>query len=502
MEDQPTMEESQMPVNATESLEWLESAFSKEWPNLAVALKAFSSPVDPRILLSRAFDNNNADYAILRALFTTFDNQAGAFANELANAQHHAHELQVKYDAVSARSEQQVVRISELTDSLAARLLNGNASQGAASRPRRSTTDPDKFAGTNQDTAKRQAAYERWKTQVANILLIDGKCFPTLMEKLSYITSQLSGKAWDAVQDGVQAMHKDPQTPESWNWSTVDALWKFLDTRYVLLDTTQAAKNALDTLFQGKRAYGDFKADFDHHAHKAKIDDRTKVDMLRKRLSKDISSVISNQVMLPDLDDYAAWTKMTDNIARNLQQNEHIQKLSSKQATSNPTTSNPSATHQPDTSNDPMDLDRLRLSDGERKRRTDNNLCLACGEPGHFARDHHREINPVPMPPRSNGPPSRGSYRGRGRGSYFGNRGGYQAPHQSVWQWPSQPFFGFQGSGPQLPQPQLRALQQPHGFILGEAASSAASAVGDDLPGPDSPTDTNPAEQSKGKPLA
>ena len=79
------------------------------------------------------------------------------------------------------------------------------------------------------------------------------------------------------------------------------------------------------TLFQDKHAYGDFKANFDHYTRKAKYDDRTKIDMFRKRLSR--NAVISNQVKLPALDDWATWMEMTDNIARNQQQEEHVAKL-------------------------------------------------------------------------------------------------------------------------------------------------------------------------------
>ena len=86
-------------------------------------------------------------------------------------------------------------------------------------------------------------------------------------------------------------MNKSPDNPQKWVWKTSEELWEILDGRYMLLDGTQTAKNKLDTLFQDKRAYGDFKVDFDHFAEKAKYDDGTKVDMPRKRLSKKIANV-------------------------------------------------------------------------------------------------------------------------------------------------------------------------------------------------------------------
>lgn len=76
--------------------------------------------------------------------------------------------------------------------------------------------------------------------------------------KIFYITSQLNGKAWEAVQDGVRTMNFYPEYPRKWPWKTSSILWQTLDRRYILLDSTQTAKNKLDTFFQDKLAYGDF----------------------------------------------------------------------------------------------------------------------------------------------------------------------------------------------------------------------------------------------------
>lgn len=255
--------------------------------------------------------------------------------------------------------------------------------------------------------------YESWKIQIHQVLLIDRDCFPAQFYRLSYITSQLSGKAWEAVKDGVERMNTYPNEPEKWHWKTTVELWQFLDKRYILLDTTQTAKNALDTLFQEKRSFGDFKADFDHLVERAKYDDRTKVDLLRKRLNRRITSVIDNQVNLPAVDDYTGWSDMVNNIARNIQQQEHIVKL---QTPSYPTRQNELPVNQsspdvsPSDAGDPMDLGRIKLSSAERKFRMENGLCIACGQTGHAAKDHHRKFNPLPMPkrPATSWPPREG----------------------------------------------------------------------------------------------
>jgi len=403
--------------------------------------------------------------------------------------------------SLNTRVAQNNERISELQDEraeLRTRLSQATTTATApapqpemTSKPRRTTTNPDKFTAGQKDIAKRQEAYEKWKTQVESVLVTDANCFLKALDTLTFITSLLSGKAWDAVQDGVQKMNANPTDPEQWTWHDVATLWKALDKRYILLDSTQSAKNTLDTLFQEMRAYGDFKADFDYYADKAMLDDRTKVDMLRKRLNVDFTRVIDNQIILPAVDDYTGWSNTTDNIARNLQQKQHIAKLQNLTRLQNPASPHPQARAAPapapavDTG-DPMELDRIHISDAERKRRKDNDLCLACGESGHFARDHHRPVDPIPMPQRRNTyTPGNARGRGHGRGGYNGQAGqtqpqgqqGRQGQNQQrgAWQWVPQP----QSQQPQFMTPQLRALPTT-GHIISETSSENTSIMGDD----------------------
>jgi hypothetical protein len=547
--------------SAPDAMDQLRTAFRQSWPSLATAVDQFTFPEDANptpLLQSIHSTTDHSEKAMFCALLDCFDLRVSSLAAilaeretqvaeydsdltrsekvcndlraqlaesqqscvnkqqalearsaEIANLNSKVTELNTQQSAENIRVAQFNERISKLQDEkseLQARVYaatNGVQLPQVAissSKPRRTTTNPDKFGGGQQDTAKRQSAYERWKTQITQILVVDADCFPTAIEVLTFITSQLTGKAWDAVQDGVQKMNTNPKNPETWTWPTVTALWKTLDSRYILLDSTQAAKNTLDTLFQEKRAYGDFKADFDHYADKAKLDDRTKVDMLRKRLSKAITNVINNQITLPEADDYTSWTKITDSIARNLQQQEHIAKL---QSMNNPRAPEAPAPQAPADAGEPMELDRMKLSGAERKRRTDNNLCMACGEGGHFARDHHREIDPIPMPRRN----PQASNRSRGRGSYpqsnnqtpgYG-RGPYnppqhnQAPGQPWQHWMPVPF-----NQPQFMTPQLRAMQQ--GSVLGETSSETTSTTGDDSFSQNTATATD--SQLKGTPLA
>ncbi|KAI6246896.1 hypothetical protein HI914_04898 [Erysiphe necator] len=55
--------------------------------------------------------------------------------------------------------------------------------------------------------------------------LIDAECFPSDFHRISFINSLLSGKAWDAVHDGVKRMNSNPLNPNSWLWNTPASLW-------------------------------------------------------------------------------------------------------------------------------------------------------------------------------------------------------------------------------------------------------------------------------------
>lgn len=461
--------------------------------------------------LTKRVEEYEADLIRATRRISDFDQVIATQTEELLETRAKITGLNAEITRLNSCVTQHNERISTLQDEkteLQTRLAQATTANGppihfgTTPKARRTTTNPDKFTAGQQDTAKRQSAYERWKTQVEQILVVDAECFPKALDILTFITSLLGGKAWDAVQDGVQTMNANPKNSQLWTWQNPAALWEALDKRYMLLDSTQSAKNMLDTLHQGNRAYGDFKADFDHYADKARLDSRSKVDMLRKRLNGAFTAVIDNQITLPAADDYAGWTNVTDNIARNLQQKEHITKLR------NIAKPHPEA-HAQDRvapavdAGDPMELDRIRISDAERRRRTDNDLCLACGEPGHFARDHHRPVDPVPMPRRQAN--TRSTFqsthaRGRGRG-----RGGYntqasrtqpqgQTQQQGSWQWMPQTQF----QQPQFLTPQLRAL--PTGHIIGETSSENTSVTGDDI----SSTYTAPdaqGHQLKGPPL-
>lgn len=436
------------------TLNRLVSSFRESWPNLANAIEDHEFPPESNptpLLTTIASTTDSPEKIMFCSLLKCFDDKFGILATQITHQSSSISEYESHRESMASHiselnerltvAHQEISRTRETIENknqlietrlndmnilntriskLNAQISSGNEQihklqtqinnsvansksipneQDYIFKPRRTTTDHDKFTGNQPNTEKRQMTYERWKTQIGQNLIIDKACFVGEFERISHITGQLTDKAWDAVQDGVKVMNNNPANPQRWIWKTLEELWETLDGRYILLDGTQTAKNKMDTLYQEKRAYGDFKIDFDHFAEKAKYDDRTKVDMLRKRLNSKITNVIDNQVNLPNDDDFIGWSQMISKIARNLGQQEHIAKI--QQLSNNSPYKDPKPSQDVIDTGDPMDLSRIKLSEADRKYRKDNNLCMACGQKGHFAKDHHRKLDPIPMPKRS-----------------------------------------------------------------------------------------------------
>ena len=148
------------------------------------------------------------------------------------------------------------------------------------------------------------------------------------------------------------------------------------------------------------------------------------MDFLKKHMSpkmKDLALTLSRKI---GDSDYQGWSDQMDVFALNLQDHNHQAKVSNSKL-SGYRPGNQSGITVPMPVGEPMDLDRI--SDNERKRRVDNKLCLACGQPGHWkeAHDPNKTANPIPMPVRQIvSQPNRGNFGlPRGRGLNYG-RGG------------------------------------------------------------------------------
>jgi len=400
-------------------------------------------------------------------------------------------------------------KIAELSH--AAGMNNLSAAPHHTHTPRRKTTDPETFTAGQDSAERKQQKYETWAAKVDAVLLQDAAHFPADRDRIIYICGLLGGTAFEFIREGLKTVTENPHDPTKWTWKTAKDLRTALNTRYVLVDSAQIARNKLDEKksWQGNRPYQEWKSELDDLLHKARQTEEQKVASLRRRINPELSGKVAGVPEQPPIDDYAAWSDFVGKLARNLVDQKHMEKMQPRKDDNNnyhaPKNTQPA---------DPMDLDCIdhriaRISQEERDYRFDNNLCLACGQPGHRVAAH-KGPNALPMPPRPGSPNPRASRGGRGggRGGYGrGNNGhaNYQQPrnyqnyqnyqnHQNQPQASPQTYQNYrprsparQYLGPQFSRPQLRALS-PAGFVLGEEDTSTTTSFDQDEP--NTPKDT------------
>ena len=120
------------------------------------------------------------------------------------------------------------------------------------------------------------------------------------------------------------------------------------------------------------------------------IDKRTKISFFKKGRNGELKKALSYQITLPEMFDefVQACIKIDNQIRANKEVIDAISKTHSRQFARTPATSTSTGTH-----SGPMDLSGARyrsqkrgpVTDQEKKRRRDNNLCLYCGSSGDWA---------------------------------------------------------------------------------------------------------------------
>jgi len=169
------------------------------------------------------------------------------------------------------------------------------------------------------------------------------------------MSDMLTDKAFDYVKHGLDMLRLNPSDPSKWIFSDRESMMEHMRKHYKTIDTTQVAKNKLDTLTQGERNYWSWKVELDELMIKANKTEEQKVDLLKKNVSHKIRDlVLTLSHKLGDAD-YNGWSEQMDVFAHNLQNHTHQAKLNN---TSNyhPSNNN-NITPAPTPTGDPMDLD-------------------------------------------------------------------------------------------------------------------------------------------------
>ena len=466
--------------------------FNKSHPNIAWAIRR--APTYP--------PDFNAD-----TIYTALIDHANNFLNnmeigfELMDNENTALERTV----TALQQSNQALQQSNQTLNTLVASLQATAFQPATTTPnaqlRRKSKDPPAFDGKGSPI-ERQEKFEIWETKIRNVFQRDADYFQTPLDRVLYMSEMLSDKAYDYVKHGLDMLNQND--PSKRVFSDQESMLEHMRKHYKTIDTTQVAKNKLDTLIQGERNYWSWKAELDELMLKAHKTDEQKVDLLKKNVSPGMKALVLGLPSRIGTADYKGWSEQMDVFAHNLQDHAHQAKLNNPKPGGN-------RSHQPNDNattltpvGEPMDLDRI--SDNERKRRVDNRLCLACGQPGHWkeAHDPTKTANPIPMPARQTIPqPNRGSFGPpRGRGISYG-RGGQSSPNHAVPSTQVMPYRGPSSFGNMQHQWRMRTADPyEHGYVPDDESSSAAPTDNDSQTEFTSLRQDSPAPQSlKGQPL-
>ena len=213
-------------------------------------------------------------------------------------------------------------------------------------------SDPARYTGTNADNAK-----------------------------IAYAASYLSGSAKEWFQPHVN------ETTGAISFPTWTEFVAALRAAFEDPDAYQTAYNKISTLKQEKDC-SSYYATFVPLATVLGIDERTKISFFKKGLNAELKKALSYQITLPTgFDEFVqACIKIDNQIRANTEARDAIPRTQGGQFAPTPSTS--TGTH-----SGPMDLSGARyrsqkrgpVTDQEKKRRRDNNLCLYCGSSGHWA---------------------------------------------------------------------------------------------------------------------
>ena len=211
-------------------------------------------------------------------------------------------------------------------------------------------SDPDRYTGNNADNAK--IAY------AASFL--SGSAKEWFQPHVNETTGAISFPTWTDFVAALRAAFQDP-------------------------DAYQTAYNRIASLKQDKDC-SSYYAAFVSLATVLGIDERTKISFFKKGLHAELKKALSYQITLPTgFEEFVqACIKIDNQIRANREAHDAIPRTQGGQFAPTPSTS--TGTH-----SGPMDLSGARyrsqkrgpVTDQEKKRRRDNNLCLYCGSSGH-----------------------------------------------------------------------------------------------------------------------
>ncbi|KAI0568727.1 reverse transcriptase, partial [Pyrenophora tritici-repentis] len=198
---------------------------------------------------------------------------------------------------------------------------------------KRSTQDPPAFTGGETNISKSQNDFLTWRTKITGNLLVDADVFNSEFKKIHYLSTVLTGSAYEICRDNFEKITNNQHNPESWPWKTAQEVVQNLTHRFVTLDLSRQAIIDLENLEMKNAPYANFKSKFDILSARADMTDVQKVRLLKEKVSRELQETSMNRGNQPEKDDITAWSKRFQDIWEDRLDFKHQETKKAKRAT-------------------------------------------------------------------------------------------------------------------------------------------------------------------------
>ena len=297
-------------------------------------------------------------------------------------------ELINEYMAQVQANEIQITRLNqELTDARAVSTALATRGNHVIQEKPESMPDPVKFSGDRLELRP-------FLVQLKIKLAVNAARFPTPQHALGYAVGLLGGTALAQLIPYVNGAHV--------NLPDMEAFYAILENAFGDPDRVATATRELENLKQANREFSIYFADFQRLISELDWNDSAKRHALTRGLCNELKDGLVWQPEIEDFDGFVRQLQTLDKKfrARIAEQKKSVANTSKASTAKNHTSpamasaKNQTVGHPTQTGSGyygaaPMDLSagRNHISQEERTRRKDSNLCYACADPNHRVKD-------------------------------------------------------------------------------------------------------------------
>lgn len=254
---------------------------------------------------------------------------------------------------------------------------------------------PDKFDGT-------RSKLDGFLVQVQLNFLMNPRSFENDQQKIAFVASYFTGQALQWVTPLIK---KNDQV-----MATYDTFYEALKKRFSDPDEVRKAEHKLENLKQGTRSAAAYAAEFQLEASKTLWDDASKKSRFREGLRDDVLDLLLT-IPASKLESFEGFVNEAIScddrlFERRQDKARRLRDTRPSAPAQAPTSAKTSSavSNSSYTGPAPMEIGTTRqvVTEAEKQRRRDNNLCIYCGAEGHILRNCPVRPRQATTIPRSN----------------------------------------------------------------------------------------------------